>query len=389
MYNGSGDFAWVRAGESTFAQARDVAVDGSGRASVVGRFSDFVSFAAPGGPITLTAPQFTLGVFLATFAADGTIAWATAGTTENGFPDGWSVAVDGSRVVIGGEFSGESITFGAGRRRRHARQRQLLARRLRRQLHRGRTVVVGSGGRWCVRRRGLRGSARPRLGLVHRSVPVQRNVRLGRRPGRPRERGVSRRTDVRCSLQHGERRTDPHRGPVAHRQNGQRDGAGHWSRAGRRDDVRARRTGRRGARTDEVGGQGVGTGGRGPLRTARRSTRTVDRAADRAGRRRDPVPRRDRGRGARRRRRGPAVAVAVDARHGPGWTAVHRHAVGRQPHRPRSCGRSVGARGSAARHARSHRCGATSNDPATHCRACRRRRCRRTSRSCSKTTTAP
>ena len=114
MYSASGDFGWVRAGESTFAQARDVAIDGSGRASVVGRFSDFLSFAAPGGPITLTAPQFTLGVFLATFAVDGTIAWAKAGTTETGFPDGWSVAVDGTRVVIGGEFSGESITLGDG-----------------------------------------------------------------------------------------------------------------------------------------------------------------------------------------------------------------------------------------------------------------------------------
>ena len=114
MYSSSGDFTWARAGESTFAQARDVAIDASGRASVVGRFSDAISFVTAGEPITLTAPQFTLGVFLATFAADGTTVWATAGTTENGFPDGWGVAVDGTRVVISGEFSGETITFGEG-----------------------------------------------------------------------------------------------------------------------------------------------------------------------------------------------------------------------------------------------------------------------------------
>jgi hypothetical protein len=114
MYRSSGDFVWARGAESGFAEARDVAVDGSGRASIVGRFENAIAFMGANGPVELTAPQFTLGVFLATFAADGTTAWATAGTTGNGFPDGWSVAVDGTRVVIGGEFSGESITFGTG-----------------------------------------------------------------------------------------------------------------------------------------------------------------------------------------------------------------------------------------------------------------------------------
>jgi hypothetical protein len=114
MYRSSGEFVWARGAESGFAEARDVAVDASGRASVVGRFENAIAFMGATGPIELTAPQFTLGVFLATLEPAGTTAWAAAGTTDSGLPDGWSVAVDGTRVVIGGEFSGESITFGTG-----------------------------------------------------------------------------------------------------------------------------------------------------------------------------------------------------------------------------------------------------------------------------------
>ena len=115
MYTSSGDVQWARAGESgTFAEARDVAVDSAGRASAVGQFFDSITFATDGAPLTLTTAPFSAGVFLATFAADGTLEWATTGSTDQGFPDGWAVATDGSSVVIAGEFSGESITFGDG-----------------------------------------------------------------------------------------------------------------------------------------------------------------------------------------------------------------------------------------------------------------------------------
>ncbi|MGA8047406.1 MAG: HYR domain-containing protein [Dermatophilaceae bacterium] len=110
----SGDLDWVQraGGTGVDDEGWGVAVDGSGAATVTGRFVGSATFGTGGDAVTVTAAGSS-DVFVARYRPDGTLAWVQrAGGTD--VDRGLSVAVQESgAATVTGYFAG-SATFGSG-----------------------------------------------------------------------------------------------------------------------------------------------------------------------------------------------------------------------------------------------------------------------------------
>jgi hypothetical protein len=108
-YNPNGEMLWVRQGTGPQSQLDGcVATDAEGNVFVSGAHYGSITL----GPYTFNSAG-AYDVFLAKYAADGTLLWATsAGSAASDAPTDLAFDGDGG-VVLTGSFSGQSIQFGS------------------------------------------------------------------------------------------------------------------------------------------------------------------------------------------------------------------------------------------------------------------------------------